>query len=127
VALSAVATYAALETFYPAPLPVAMRGKWVVVDGKGLRGATLEFSPEGRMVGTVQGPGREVKLHGRVEVEGNRFRITTTDPGGNVQTSELEDILELTDRQFVVQDSRGEVLIMERPSAPGTGTRGGGR
>jgi hypothetical protein len=118
-AVSAGATVAAFEFFYPAHLPVAMRGKWVVVEGKGLRGATLEFSPEGRMVGTVLGDGKLTTIHGRVQVDGNRFRITTADPRGNVLVTELEEILELSDRQLVVQDSRGEVLIMERPSAGG--------
>jgi uncharacterized protein (TIGR03066 family) len=124
-ALSALATFAAFEVFSPARLPVAMRGKWVVVEGEGLKGATMEFFADGRMVGTVQNPEKEVAIKGRVQVEGNRFRVTTTGPRGGVEVTDLEEILDLTDRRFVVQDARGEVLIMERAS-PANASKGGG-
>ena len=74
----------------------------------------------------VQNGGREVTLNGRVEVQGNRFRVTTSDPGGGVLVTEAEEILDLTERYFVVQDPHGEVLIMERPPAVGL-TSGGAR
>jgi uncharacterized protein (TIGR03066 family) len=119
VALSALATFAGFEILWPVQVPPAMRGKWVVVEGKGLKGATLEFTADGRMVGNVQSDGKEVTINGRVEVEGNHFRVTTVSPGGGVAVTESEEILELTEQRFVVQDSHGEVLIMERPSAEG--------
>ena len=126
VVLSAAATFAAFDFFYPVRVPAAMRGKWVVREGKDLKGATLEFLADGRMVGIVQNGGREVTLNGRVEVQGNRFRVTTSDPGGGVLVTEAEEIVELTERYFVVQDPHGEVLIMERP-APGALAAGGAR
>jgi hypothetical protein len=119
VALSAVATFAGFEIFWPVRVPVAMRGKWVVVEGKGLKGATLEFTADGRMVGNVQIEGKDVTINGRVEVQGNHFRVTTVSPGGGVAVTESEEILDLNERRFVVQDSHGEVLIMQRPSATG--------
>jgi uncharacterized protein (TIGR03066 family) len=126
VVLSGAATFAAFEFVSPVRVPAAMRGKWVVREGKDLKGATLEFFADGRMVGIVQNGGREVTLNGRVEVQGNRFRVTTSDPGGGVLVTEAEEILDLTERYFVVQDPHGEVLIMERPPAVGL-TSGGAR
>jgi uncharacterized protein (TIGR03066 family) len=126
MALSALATFSAFEIFAPVRLPAAMRGKWVVVEGKGLRGAVLEFFADGRMVGTVQTDGKEVTINGRVEVQGNHFRVTTG-PTEAVQVTEPEEILELTDRWFVVQDSRGEILIMERLQGAGAAAAGGVR
>jgi hypothetical protein len=127
VALSALATFAALEMIFPAPLPAAMRGKWVVVEGEGLKGATLEFFSDGSMVGTVQNPQREATIKGRVQVAGNYFRVTTAGRAGGVEATDLEEILDLTDRRFVVQDSRGEILIMERPVVAGALAGKGGR
>jgi uncharacterized protein (TIGR03066 family) len=91
-----------------------MLGKWVVVDGEGLKGATLQFFGDGRMVGTVRTPEKEVTIQGRVDLEGNYFRVTSTGPAGGLEMTDREEILDLTDRRFVVQDARGEVLIMER-------------
>jgi uncharacterized protein (TIGR03066 family) len=125
-ALSALTTYAVFEIFFPTPLPAAMRGKWVVVEGEGLKGAFLEFFADGSMVGTVEAEGKEVTLKGRVQVEGNRFRVTTTGPVGGAEVTEPQEILELNDRRFVVQDSRGELLILERPQTTAAPTAGAG-
>jgi uncharacterized protein (TIGR03066 family) len=125
VALSALATFATFEIFFPDPLPAAMRGKWVVVEGEGLKGATLEFYADGRMVGTIRTPEKEVTLTGRVQVAGNSFRVTTAGSNGRVEATDIEEILDLTDRRFVVQDSRGEVLIMERHPSSSPAKTGG--
>src|SRR5438105_115699 len=114
VALSALATYASFEIFLPVRVPVAMRGKWVVVEGKSLDGATLEFFADGRMIGTVPADRETVTIDGQVEIEGNRFRVRTVGPAAGL-TTEAEDILDLSDRRFVLQDSQGEVLILDRP------------
>jgi uncharacterized protein (TIGR03066 family) len=124
-ALSAGITFAAFEIFLPAPLPAALLGKWVVVEGEELKGATLEFFPDGSMVGTVQIEGREVAVKGRAQVEGNLFRVTTSSLGG--RTTDSQEILELNDRRFAVQDSRGELLILERRSAARAPAPGGMR
>jgi hypothetical protein len=122
-ALSAVATYAGFELFSPIRLPPEMRGQWVIVEGLHLNGANLEFFADGRMRGTVPFEGKEVPLAGRVELEGNRFRVMATNPEGGETMTEAEEILELNERRLVVQDSHGELLIMERPAA----RAGGGR
>jgi hypothetical protein len=134
VALSGLATYGAFEIFYPVRVPAAMRGKWVVVEGKGLNGATLEFFVDGHMIGTVPAENGWLTIEGSVEVHGNRFRVITRNPDAGVPSrsedrlelthrwffaTEPEDIVELTDHWFVVQDSQGEVLIMHRPAPAG--------
>jgi hypothetical protein len=97
------------------------------VEGKGLQGATLEFTANGRMIGVVPGIGGEpVQLEGRVEVEGNLFRIVSAGSGVRFAT-EPEEVLELTDRRFVVQDSHGEVLILERAPSSAAANSGGTR
>ena len=127
VVVSALATYGGFEVFTPVRVPAAMRGKWVVVEGKGLQGATLEFTANGRMIGVVPGIGGEpVQLEGRVEVEGNLFRIVSAGSGVRFAT-EPEEVLELTDRRFVVQDSHGEVLILERAPSSAAANSGGTR
>ncbi len=127
VALSAFATFAGFEIFSPDVLPVAMRGKWVVVEGEGLKGATLELFANGSMVGTILTEGTEVTIKGRVQVMGNSFRVTRAGPKGGVEVTAPEEILDLTDRQFVVQDAHGEVLIMRRPDVAKAASAGGER
>jgi hypothetical protein len=127
--IAAGGTFVVWEIVSPAVVPVALRGKWVVVDGKGLQGATLEFHRNGDLLMTVIGPGKkEIQMSSAVQFDGNRFRITA--PGGvtGAETTENHDILELTGELFVTQDSKGEVLILERipPRAP-TGTTGSGK
>jgi hypothetical protein len=100
-------------------------GKWVVVEGEGLKGATLEFFPDGSMVGTMQIEGREVAVKGRAQVEENLFHVTT--PGLVGRVTDAQEILELNERRFAVQDSRGELLIMERHFATRALAAGGMR
>ena len=69
--------------------------------------------------------GREVAVKGRARVEGNLFRITTPGLGG--QPANSQEILELNERRFAAQDSRGEVLILERRCATASPVGGGMR
>jgi uncharacterized protein (TIGR03066 family) len=127
VALSAFATIAAIEILFPVRLPTAMVGKWVVVEGEGLKGATLEFFADGSMIGTVQNPGKQTVIKGRVRVEGNFFRVTTTSHAAGSEVTDREEILDLTEHRFVVQDAHGEVLIMERLLPAGASKAGGAK
>ena len=70
--LSALGTFVGFEIFAPVRLPAEMQGKWLVVEGKDLNGATLEFRGDGRMIGTVLTDGKEIILHGRVALDGNQ-------------------------------------------------------
>ncbi len=129
LAIAALATFAAVEILFPAIVPPELRGKWVVVEGEGLRGATLEFHRNGQLIMTAISPDRkENKISSTVQLDGNRFRITT--PGGpmGAETTDNHEILELTDELFVTQDAKGEVLILERiPSKALAGNRGSGK
>jgi hypothetical protein len=127
VALSALVTIAGFEIFSPIRLPPEMRGTWVIVEGKQLKGATLEFFADGRLVGNVPSAGRNITLSGRVELRGNLFRVTAATSEGDEAVTEFEEILDLTERRFVVQDSFGELLILERPPAAEAPARGGAR
>ena len=142
IALSAAATYGGIQVLFPVQVPAAMRGKWVVMEGQGLKGATLEFFVDGHMIGTVPAGGEWVTIEGSAQVRGNRFRVITARPGAGFPTqfddvadlldrrfitTEPEEILELTDRTFVVQDSQGEVLILERHAPIGAAPPGGER
>jgi uncharacterized protein (TIGR03066 family) len=127
IAGAAVATVAGFEVFFPVRLPTAMRGKWVVVEGKDLQGATLEFFADGRMIGTVRSQGKEVAIKGRVAIDGNTFRVTTSGRTGDLEVTDVEEILDLTERRFVVQDPHGEILIMERVNSPAMPAKGGVR
>jgi hypothetical protein len=120
-ALAALATFVGFEVFYPVRLPPVMQGKWRVVEGKDLQGATLEFLADGRMIGTIPIDGKETTISGRVALDGNHFRVTTVNPAGGDLQTQAEEILELSERHFAMQDAQGEVLIMERPPAAGGG------
>jgi hypothetical protein len=115
IALSGVATYAGFEIFAPVRVPPAMRGKWVVVEGKGLDGASVEFSAEGGMIGARPVEAGWVTIEGRVEVRGNLFRVVSV-RGAPGWATIPQEIIELTDRWLVLQDSEGEALIMQRAS-----------
>lgn len=125
VVLSAAATYAGFTFLLPPPLPVALRGTWLVLEGEGVKGNVLTLASDGSLTGTVLIEEKEVPITGRVEVEGNRLRVFTAGPYGGVEQSEPHEILDLTGNRFVLQDSRGEVVIMER-TEPRRGAAAGG-
>lgn len=82
--VGAAIAFAAFEFQFPARVPAAMRGKWMVVDGEGMKGATLEFFRNGTIVLTtldtsIDPQGHEFALTGQVEVTGNRFRVIVSD------------------------------------------------
>jgi hypothetical protein len=113
--LAALAVFAVAEIFFPARVPANLRGRWVVVEGEGIRGSTLDFHRDGTLFMTTVGlDGKEVTMKNSVEIRDNQIRVTTTGPGIDVAVTEAQDILELTDELFVTQNSRGEVLILER-------------
>ncbi len=138
--VAALVTFLSFTFFYPVRVPAEMQGKWLVVEGKDLHGATLEILTDGSVIAIIPTDGKEVTMHGRLTLDGNRFRVTpdnhvsVTDTlarllristqgnqaGGELET-EPEEILDLTDQRFVVQDSHGEVLIMERRATAGDG------
>jgi hypothetical protein len=123
IAVSGLLTYGSIQLLSPVHLPPEMRGKWIVVEGKGLNGATLEFFADGRMIGVVPAAAGGVTIEGRAKVEGNRFRVVAV-TGAPGWATKPQDILELNHHWFVMQDADGEVLIMQRPTTP---SNGGGR
>jgi len=109
-------TFAALELLFDSKIPPLLQGKWVVVEGE-FKGATVEFFRDATMTSNRDPASQEGTIHGTVQVEGNLLRLTTRSPLSNREITDVQIILELSDRQLVTQsvkDPKGNVLRMKR-------------
>ncbi len=110
--LVGIITYAVFHYVILTRVPHAMVGKWLVV-GKEMKGATLEFTRQGAMIGTVNMEGTEGKIKGRVKVSGKTMWITTINPITNEPHTDVQTIRTLSANQFIIEDRKGTVLKME--------------
>lgn len=113
VLLAGAASYAVLRFVVLSRVPHALLGKWYVVGGD-MDGATLEFDRDGKMIGTVNMKGKEGKIKGKAEVDGQTLRITSTNPFTGRAETVTQTIRTLTEDRLVIEDEKGAVLQMER-------------
>jgi hypothetical protein len=123
ITLTAGVTYAVLHFFILSRIPHEMVGTWVVIDVKSnsgantdesLKGGTLEFRRDGTMIGKVNMDGNEGTIQAAVAVEGESLRITSVNPQTGKPVTDVQTIRTLTAGQFVIEDRKGTVLVMER-------------
>ena len=112
--IGVLATVAVVLIVFPVVVPVAMQGKWKVLEGQLPPKTIVEFLCDGTVTFTDE---RGVK-NGRVQVDGHKLRLILGT--SEFAMTEEHDILELNDRLLVIQDPRGELLILERPDAGAT-------
>ncbi len=113
IALVGGATYGLFHLVVWSKVPNQMAGKWLVSGGE-LDGATLEFFRNGTMVGTVNMQGKKATITGKVQIEQDKLHITTVHPLTGKAVTDSQTIRSLTDEEFVIVDSKGTVIKMER-------------
>ena len=117
VAAAAAGTFAVLHFAVLSRVPHAMLGKWHVVGGE-MDGAILEFRRDGTLIGTVNMKGKEGKIKGTVELDGQALRITSVNPHTKQPETDTQTIHVLTTEQFVIEDRKGTKLTMQRLHEP---------
>lgn len=96
-------------------------GRWLIVDGEGLKGSLLDFQRNG-ILAAVDKKGNALKMN--FKRNGNVVQIM----GGGDEPFQPQDILELTDELFVIQDGKKEILFLERaPANAQAGAKGSGK
>jgi len=83
-------------------------GVWEVVKSKDApKGATVEFTKDGKLIFKAKLDEKEVKFEGTYSVDGEKIE-TTIKLGDEVKKDTLK-IKELTDKKLVTQDDKGDV------------------
>jgi hypothetical protein len=114
--LAAVATWAVFEFVVWNALPSSLVGKWVVVGGPqdAQDGATFDFYRSGAMVGNVNVKGANATVEATVRVEDQKLYSTTINPNTNRPETRVQRIVVHTATDLVLEDERGQRLVMER-------------
>jgi hypothetical protein len=111
--LAAGGTWAVLKFVVGNRLPGELAGTWVVVEGE-LEGTTLEFRPDGSLLGrSPSGAGVRV-LEGEVAARGRTLSITARDTQTGENLTLVNTIRTLGPRELVLEDEQGTLLRLER-------------
>ena len=123
IALTGTASYAGLHYFVLTRIPRAMVGTWVVMDVKttagdksneALKGGRMYFHRDGRMIVQANMDGKGYTIKATVEVEDDILRITSVNPNNGTTATDVQTIRTLAGDRFVIEDSKGTMLMMER-------------
>jgi hypothetical protein len=126
VALIAIAgggSYAAFHHYVLTRVPLALVGTWVVMDvrttgadksNEALKGGRMYFHRDGRMVVQANMDGKGYTIKATVEVEDDILRITSVNPSNGQTATDVQTIRTLEGDRFVIEDSKGTTLMMER-------------
>jgi uncharacterized protein (TIGR03066 family) len=98
--------------FFVFDVPNELIGTWQVTDG-GLRGATLEFRPDGTATAILTRQGKKEATHSSVKVVGKTIYLTDRDERGKQETV-TQTILSLEEDKLVIRDEDGNVYRMKR-------------
>jgi uncharacterized protein (TIGR03066 family) len=84
-------------------------GTWELTKGEGEtpRGATFEFTKEGKLTMSAKVEGKEHKMEGTYTVENGKLTTARKGPGGK-EEKETMTITELTDKKLVTKDDKGK-------------------
>ena len=124
IALAGAGTYAIFHFFILTRIPHAMVGTWVVMDVKvgagdksnqALKDGRFVFGRDGTLTVMTNMDGKGYTIKATVEVENETLRITTVNPNNKAETAtDVHTIRTLEGNRFVIEDSKGTVMMMER-------------
>jgi hypothetical protein len=123
IALAGTASYAGVRYFVLTRIPHVLIGTWVVTDVKtsgsdrsneALKGGRMHFHRDGRMIVQANMDGKGYTIKANVEVEGNEMRITSVNPNNGQTATDVQTVRTLEGDRFVIEDSKGTMLMMER-------------
>ena len=123
VMLVGAGSYAVFHFFILTRVPLAMVGTWVVTEVKtmgsdksnqALKDGRFVFGRDGTMIVQANMDGKGYTIKATVEVEGKELRITSVNPNNGQAVTDVQSIRTLESDRFVIEDSRGTMLMMER-------------
>lgn len=121
--LAGAGSYAVLHYFVLTRIPNAMIGTWVVMDVKtsagdksneSLKDGRFQFRRDGSLMVEANMDGKGYTIRATVEVEGDTLRIITVNPTSGQKAIDVQTIRVLERDRFVIEDSKGTMLVMER-------------
>jgi uncharacterized protein (TIGR03066 family) len=100
---SAVVSFVVFKSILVPPVPSELVGTWKVTEGK-LKGATLEFRPDGKSVATLVNRGKAEVTYSMARVEGKKMFLTSRDDMTGKEETVTQTIVELTADELVIRD-----------------------
>jgi hypothetical protein len=123
ITMAAGVTYAVLHFFILSKIPREMIGTWVVMEVKttgadqadeALKGGRFDFRRDGTMICRTNMDGKGYTIKATVEVDQKTLRITSVNPYTGQPVTDVQTIRTFSGDQFVIEDRKGTVLVMER-------------
>jgi hypothetical protein len=123
VALVGAGSYAIFHYYVLTRIPHAMVGTWVVMDVKtnaddksnqALKDGRFVFRRDGTLTVMTNMDGKGYTIKATVEVEDDILRITSVNPNNGQKATDVQTIRTLEGDRFVIEDSKGTMLMMER-------------
>jgi len=123
IALAGAGSYAVFHYFVLTRIPHAMVGTWVVMDVKtsagdksnqALKDGRFVFRRDGTLTVMTNMDGKGYTIKATVEVEDETLRITSVNPNNGQKATDVQSIRTLEGDRFVIEDSKGTILMMER-------------
>jgi uncharacterized protein (TIGR03066 family) len=90
-----------------------LAGAWVCTEGKGLEGATISFTKEGKGTVTFKMDGKEVKEGFKYEIDGESVKVTSKGQDGKEETKPYK-IKTLTDKEMVSENETGDIYKFKK-------------
>jgi uncharacterized protein (TIGR03066 family) len=88
-------------------------GTWEVEDGKGLpKGATLQFTRDGKVLITTKRDGEERKINGTYKIDGSTIKVTTK-RDDKERTQDIK-VSKVDNKQLVLEGPKGDTLTLKR-------------
>jgi uncharacterized protein (TIGR03066 family) len=88
-------------------------GAWICTEGKGIEGATISFTKDGKGTVAFKADGKEVKEDFKFEIDGDTVKVTSKGPDGKDETTPYK-IKTLTDKEMVSENDKGEIAKFKK-------------
>ncbi len=112
---TAVGSWAVMEFVVWNRLPSELVGRWEVVEGPPeYSEAVFEFFRSGALVGRLNDNGNLRIMNASVRLEDDKLYVTTRRPSTGEEHVSVQTVKTLSEREFVVADSRGKIMRMLR-------------
>ncbi|HEY1861446.1 MAG TPA: TIGR03066 family protein, partial [Gemmataceae bacterium] len=83
-------------------------GVWEATKGDAPKGATLEFSKDGKLKIAFEADGKKIAIEGTFKVDGDSLETNLKGPDGK-EHKETMKIKTLTEKELVTEDEKGKI------------------
>jgi uncharacterized protein (TIGR03066 family) len=88
-------------------------GVWEATEGNAPKGATLEFSKDGKLKIAFDADGKKISIEGTYEIKGDSLKTNLKGPDGK-EREETMKIESLTEKELVTKDEKGKTDKFKR-------------